>query len=54
MVEEVGETSRIDMNVEEGWELLVKKNGSPKSYRDAVLKVQCGYWVEDRIAEFGR
>ena len=42
------------MDVEEGWELLVKKSGDPKRYRDALFKVECGYLVEDLIADFGR
>ena len=46
--------SGIDVNVEEGWELLVKKGGNPKRYCDAALKVGCGYLVEDLIANFGR
>jgi len=37
VVEEEGYMSGIDVNVEEGWELLVKKGGDPKKYRDAVL-----------------
>ena len=54
MVEEEGDTSAIIIEVEEGWELLVKKSGNPKRYRDALLKVKCGYLVEDLIADFGR
>jgi hypothetical protein len=54
VVEEEGDTSGIDANVEEGWELLVKKGGSPTRYCDVVLKVECGYLVEDLIANFGR
>ena len=54
MIEEEGDTSGIDVNVEEGWELLVKKGGNPKRYHDAVLKVECGYLVEDLIVNFGR
>ena len=54
MVEDEGDTSGIDVNVEEGWELLVKKGGSPARYRDAVLKVEYGYLVEDLIADSGR
>jgi len=52
VVEKEGDTSGIGVNVEEGWELLVKKSGSPKRYRDAVLKFECGYLVEDLIADF--
>ena len=51
---EEGDTSAIDVNVKEGWKLLVKKSGDPKRYRDALLKVKCGYLVEDLIADFGR
>ena len=54
VVEEEGDTSGIGTNVEEGWEVLVKKGGSPTRSRDAVLKVKCSYLVEDLIANFGR
>ena len=54
VVEEEGNTSAINVNVEEGWELLVSKSGNPRRYRDALLKVECGYMVEGLIADFGR
>jgi hypothetical protein len=54
VVEEEGNTSGINVDVEEGWELLVKKSGNPRRYRDALLKVECGYMVERLIADFGR
>ena len=54
VVVEEGDTITIDVNVEEGWELLVKKSGDPKRYCDALLKVKCSYLVEDLIADFGR
>jgi hypothetical protein len=54
VVEEEEDTSRIEVNVKEGWELLLQKGGSPASYHDAVLKVECGNLVEDLIAGFGR
>ena len=53
-VNKEGDPSRIDANVEAGWELLVKKGGIPKRYHDAVLKVDCGNLVEDLIANFER
>ena len=33
---------------------MVNKSGDPKRYHDALLKVKCGYFVEDLIANFGR
>ena len=54
VVEKEEDTSGIDANVEAGWELLVKKGGSPTRHHDAVLKVECGNLVEDLIANFGR
>ena len=54
VVEKEGDLSGIDVNVEAGWELLVKKGGSPTRYHDVVLKVECGNLVEDLIANFRR
>ena len=54
VVEEEGNTSGINVDVVVGWELLVKKSGNPRRYRDALLKVECGYMVEGLIADFGR
>ena len=34
--------------------MLLRKDGNPRRYRDALLKRQCGYLVKDAIAEFGR
>ena len=39
--------------VEEGWKLLLRKDGSTRRYRDALLKDKCAYLVKDAIAEFG-
>ena len=52
-VEEGGETNRINAEVLENWELLVKKYGDTKRYRDAFLKDECVYMVERAIADFG-
>jgi hypothetical protein len=50
---EEDDTHKIHAEVEEGWKLLLRKDGNPRRYRDAILKRQCGYLVEDAIAEFG-
>jgi hypothetical protein len=50
---EEDDSNTIHVDVEEGWKLLLKKVGDAKRYRDALLKDECGYLVEDAIAEFG-
>ena len=37
----------------EDWELLVKKGGNTRRYRDAFLKDECVFVVVDAIADFG-
>ena len=54
VVEEKEGIKEIQVEVLEGWELLVKKGGNTKRYRDALLKLECAYLVEGEIAEFGR
>ena len=53
MVEEGEETKEINAELLKNWELLVKKCGDTKRYRDAFLKDECVYMVERAIADFG-
>ena len=41
------------MEVLENWEVLVKKGGDTWWYRDALLKDECVFVVEEAIADFG-
>ena len=47
------ETAEINAEVLENWELLVKKSGDTRRYRDVFLKDECVYVVEEAIADFG-
>jgi hypothetical protein len=47
------DTNTIHVEVEEGWKLLLRKDGDTRRYRDALLKDECSHLVEDAIAEFG-
>ena len=46
-------TSKINAEVLENWELLVKKDGNTRWYRDAFLKDERVFVVVDAIADFG-
>ena len=52
-IEEEEETAKIDADVLENWELLVKKGGNTRRYGDAFLKDKCLFAVVDAIADFG-
>jgi hypothetical protein len=47
------DTNKMYAEVEEGWKFLLRKDGSTRRYRDALLKEKCAYSVKDAIAEFG-
>ena len=47
-----GDTHKLHVEVEEGWRLLLWKGGDPMRYKDALLKYEFAYLVEDAIAEF--
>ncbi len=42
-IDEEEETAKINAEVLESWELLVKKGGDTKWYRDALLKDECAF-----------
>ena len=46
-------TAKINAEVLENWELLVKKGGNIRRYRDAFLKDEFVFVVVDAIADFG-
>ena len=52
-IDEEEETAEINTEVLENWELLVKKGGNTRRYRDAFLKDECVFVVVDAIADFG-
>ena len=52
-IKEEAETTKIDADVLENWELLVKKGGDTRLYCDALLKDKCVFAVENAIADFG-
>jgi hypothetical protein len=45
--------TKIDVEVLENWELLIKKGGDARQYRDASLEDECVFVVVDAIADFG-
>ena len=49
--EAVWEDENIAMHVEveEGWKLLLRKDGNTRRYHDALLKDECAYLVEEAI-----
>ena len=48
------ENNAINVEVEEGWKSLLRKDGDAKRYRDALLKDECAYLVEGVISDFGK
>jgi hypothetical protein len=42
-IDEEEETAKINAEVLESWELLVKKGGDTKRYCDALLKDECAF-----------
>ena len=50
--EEEEMTEWINVEVLEGWEILVKKGGDTKRYHDALMKDECVLVVEHAIADF--
>ena len=48
------ETKAIHVEVEAGWELLLRKDGDTKRYRDAPLKNVQTYLVQEMIFDFSR
>ena len=50
------EEEMTEINKEElgNWKLLIKKDGDTRRYRDAFLKDECVFAVEEAIYDFGR